>query len=225
VSDNLHLVFSKPPASISDDQFNDWYGAHLAEILVVPGFEAARRYRLETVVSANTLGEFTFLSAYEIEGDPTQVMKNLDVEVASGRMDLPSWFPDIRFASFNCTTHGNDTEPALADHLYLVFSAPPAGVDDAGYVEFYREHAAENTRVPGFLRSWRFRLEPVVVDRVAPIASSHLALYEVDRDLDTLRTELRAAREVNEEHFPSWFGEIPFVSLDATALGSRVPAP
>jgi len=223
--ENLHLVFSKPPASISDDQFNEWYGAHLAEILVVPGFVAARRYRLETVTSANTLGDFPFLSAYEIEGDPTQVMKNLDEEVASGRMDLPGWFPEIRFASFNCRTHGNRDEPALADRLYLVFSAPPPGILDHDYVEFYREHAEENTRVPGFVRTWRFRLEPQVVDRVAPIESTHLAVYEVNADLAALRAALGAAREVNEVHWPSWFGRIPFVSFDATALGSRVPAP
>ena len=36
MSENLHLVFSKPPADISDEAYNQWYDYHLSEILVVP---------------------------------------------------------------------------------------------------------------------------------------------------------------------------------------------
>ena len=49
MSENLHLVFSKPPEGISDESYNQWYDSHLSEILVVPGFVSARRYRLETI--------------------------------------------------------------------------------------------------------------------------------------------------------------------------------
>ena len=49
MSENLHLVFSKPPEAISDEEYNRWYDFHLGEILVVPGFVSARRYRLQTV--------------------------------------------------------------------------------------------------------------------------------------------------------------------------------
>jgi hypothetical protein len=222
MSENLHLVFSTPPEGLGDEEYNRWYDAHLAEILVVPGFVAARRYRLESAVSSKPPAQNQFLSAYEIEGEPSEVMKALDVEVASGRMQLPDWFPQIRFTSFNGHSHGNDSDPTLVDHLYLVFSAPPEGIDDGDYVEWYREHAAENTQVPGFLRNWRFRLEPEVVDAAAPTTSSHLAAYEVDGDLATLRAALDKARQVNEIHFPPWFGQIPFVSLDAVAIGPRV---
>ena len=224
MSENLHLVFSKPPEWLSEEQYDQWYDFHLGEILVVPGFVAARRYRLASVVGANPPAEYTFLSAYEIEGAPSDVMNELDKEIESGRMQLPDWFDQIRFASFNCHSHGNATDPRLADHLYLVFSAPPRGVGDSQYVDWYRTHAAENTQVPGFVTSWRFRLEPVVIDATSPATSSHLAAYEVDRDLAALRAALAKAREANEIGFPPWFGQIPFVSLDATVLGDRVPA-
>ena len=224
MSENLHLVFSKPPERISDEQYNQWYDFHLGEILVVPGFVAARRYRLESVRGTNSPAKYSFLSAYELEGAPSKVMAELDKEVASRRMQLPDWFPEIAFASFNCYSHGNATDPRLADHHYLVFSTPPAGIDDGEYVGWYREHADENTQVPGFLANWRFRLESEVVDASSPATSTHLALYEVDRDLAVLRANLDLARESNQVHFPSWFGQIPFVSLDATALGDRVPA-
>lgn len=221
MSENLHLVFSNPPAWLDDDDYNRWYDAHLAEILVVPGFTAARRYRLGSAVGSRPPGHYRFLSAYEIEGDPADVMRQLAFEEGSGRMQLPEWFPEIHFASFNCHTHGNETLPTLTDHLYLVFSAPPPDVSEDDYVAWYREHAAENTLVPGFRRAWRFRLEPIVVDSDSPSEASHLAAYEVDADLAELRAALADARRVNEEHFPSWFGQIPFVSLDAVAIGAR----
>ena len=147
MSENLHLVFSKPPGWLSDEEYNRWYDFHLGEILVVPGFVSARRYRLQTVKGAWTPSGHRYLSAYELEGSPRDVMRELDKEVASGRMQLPGWFPEITFASFNCYSHGNPTDPRLADHLYLVFSAPPEGLDNDEFVAWYREHADENTEI------------------------------------------------------------------------------
>lgn len=225
MSENLHLVFSKPPESVSDEAYNQWYDSHLSEILVVPGFKAARRYRLETIKGDWTPSGHRYLSAYELDAEPPEVMRELEKEVASGRMKLPEWFPQITFASFNCYAHGNPAEPRLADHLYLVFSAPPAGLDDAEFVAWYREHADENTAVPGFVANWRFRLEPDVIDPTSETAATHLAIYEVERDLATLRANLDAARVTNQGGWPAWFDPTPWTSLDATAIGARVPAP
>jgi hypothetical protein len=222
--ENLHLVFSKPPEHISDEEYNRWYDYHLREILAVPGFAAARRYRLQTVKGEWTPSAHRYLSAYELAGDPKDVMAELAREDAAGRMQLPDWFRQITFASFNCYSHGNPTEPRLADHLYLVFSTPPAGLDNGVFVSWYREHADENTAVPGFLSNWRFRLEPEVVDASSPNLATHLAVYEVDRDLATLRANLAAAAAVNKAGWPAWFDPTPWTSLDAHAVGDRVPA-
>ncbi len=48
---NLHLVYSSPPPEITDEEFNGWYDPHLDEILVVPGFVSAQRYKLEPAVT------------------------------------------------------------------------------------------------------------------------------------------------------------------------------
>jgi len=46
----------------------------------------------------------------------------------------------------------------------------------------------------------------------------------VNRDLATLRANLDAARVTNEAGWPSWFDPTPWTSLDANAIGERVPA-
>ena len=75
------------------------------------------------------------------------------------------------------------------------------------------------------MANWRFRLEPEVVDTSTPNIATHLAVYEVERDLDTLRANLESAAEVNKAGWPSWFDPTPWTSLDANAIGDRVPAP
>jgi len=47
----------------------------------------------------------------------------------------------------------------------------------------------------------------------------------LSRDLATLRANLGAARMTNEAGWPSWFDPTPWTSLDANAIGERVPAP
>jgi hypothetical protein len=224
MSENLHLVFSKPPDGISDEEYNRWYEGHLGEILVVPGFVAARPYRVATVKGAWTPSGCTYLSAYELRGSPESVMAEVGKAVARGRMNLPSWFRETSFASFNCYSHGNPLGPRLADHLYMVFSTPPGGLDDRDFVAWYREHADQNTRVPGFLANWRFRLEPKVTGASAPSPATHLAVYEVDRDLATLRANLDAAAQVNRVGWPAWFDRpTPWTSLDASAIADHTP--
>ena len=225
MSENLHLVFSKPPEVISDEEYNRWYDFHLGEILVVPGFVSARRYRLATVKGEWTPSGHRYLSAYEIEGDPRDVMRELDKEVASGRMQLPGLVPvrSLRLVQLPLARQPGRSAPGRSPVPGV--QRPARGLGDDEFVAWYREHADENTQVPGFLANWRFRLEPEVIDPSSPTVATHLAIYEVDRDLATLRANLAAARVTNEAGWPSWFDPTPWTSLDANAIGDRVPAP
>ena len=111
MSKKIHLVYSQPPERITDDEFNTWYDPHLDEILVVPGFVSAHRYRLEpAVVNPKAPVPYRFLSLYELDGDIPTIMRDLDEEAASGRMTLPDWFPEIQFASWNATALGEKVE-------------------------------------------------------------------------------------------------------------------
>jgi hypothetical protein len=121
VSGSLHIVFSRPPEGISEEEFNRWYDAHLPEILSIPGFVSARRFRLESVVEdATAPTPFRYLALYEIEGDPETVMAEMEKlslgskdsyaelkQVDSSGPDLPDWWDEVGFASWNCIPIGD----------------------------------------------------------------------------------------------------------------------
>ena len=130
MSQYVHLVFSDPPAGVSDDEFNTWYDGHVHEILTVPGFESVRRYAIVPVVGADGSGGFRFLAVYQLSCEPTQAiaaleshglgsadsyteLKNTEVgateveQGAGGPLPLPDWFAGVRFGSWNCTATGD----------------------------------------------------------------------------------------------------------------------
>lgn len=125
---NLQLVFSHLPDSVTDEEFNEWYDAHLPEILSIPGFVSARRYRLEPVVRDGTEPTtYRYLALYEIEGDTDTLMAEME-KLRLGTVDsyaerkglgddgpaLPEWWSRARFASWNAIALG---EPVSADSL------------------------------------------------------------------------------------------------------------
>ena len=124
VTKYIHLVFSDPPANVTEAEFNEWYDAHVQEILAVDGWVAATRYRLEAVVGADQTGGYRFLSLYELDVTPEQAVANLaaagmgnadtyiDMKThseaeggdhAADPLPLPDWFAGIRFGSWNAT--------------------------------------------------------------------------------------------------------------------------
>jgi hypothetical protein len=77
VTKYIHLVFSDPPAGVSEDEFNTWYDAHVQEILAVDGWVSATRYRLDGVVAAEETGGYRYLSLYELDCPPDVAVANL----------------------------------------------------------------------------------------------------------------------------------------------------
>jgi hypothetical protein len=118
---HLHIVFSEPPEGVSDEEFNRWYDAHVPEILTVPSFVSCRRYRLDPVVADDgTPRGFRYLAVYELEGDPAAAIAELESvgfgskdsyaelkEIDVGSLELPAWWNDVRFASWNCVSLGD----------------------------------------------------------------------------------------------------------------------
>ena len=125
---NLQIVFSYVPDGVTDEEFSEWYDAHLPEILSIPGFASAQRFRLEPVVTdATEPVSYRYLAMYEIEGDPDKLLEemaklklgNVDTYAERKQVDssgpaLPDWWDRVRFASWNCIALG---ERVTADAL------------------------------------------------------------------------------------------------------------
>ena len=120
----VHLVFSEPPAHVSEADYNAWYDAHVQEILAVDGWEAATRYVVSSVVGADDVPAYRYLSLYELSCSPELAVANLEVanmgsadryvdkkDIDQGELPLPAWFTDIRFGSWNCSIVGERITP------------------------------------------------------------------------------------------------------------------
>jgi hypothetical protein len=65
VARGIVVVRSRPDSPEREDEFNAWYsGVHLRELLAVPGFVSARRFRRVSGAEAPE-----YLAVYEVEAD------------------------------------------------------------------------------------------------------------------------------------------------------------
>jgi hypothetical protein len=117
---NLQIVFSHPPDAVTDEEFGEWYDAHLPEILSIPGFVSAQRFRLEPVVVDSVEPvSYRYLALYEIEGDTATLLAEMEKRrlgtvdsyaarkaIDSSGPALPGWWDRVRFASWNCIALG-----------------------------------------------------------------------------------------------------------------------
>jgi hypothetical protein len=64
------VVFTNVTSPEHDDAYNDWYdNTHLGDVVKVPGFLAATRYRLADTQAAGVEPRHRYLSIYEVESD------------------------------------------------------------------------------------------------------------------------------------------------------------
>jgi hypothetical protein len=120
----------------------------------------------------------------------------------------------------------------VASNLYLVFSKPPADVSPGEFDAWYEHHCRENILTPGFVAAQRYRATPVIAGtRVAPGRFSgrpggadpeHLALYEYNGDIDTVRADLLARVESGDVVLPAWFDRISFTTWNCEPIDDRV---
>ena len=129
--------------------------------------------------------------------------------------------PDaIRIAAW-ATSVGARSDFELPDHLYLQFSAQPPSLTFDQYSAWYQVHQDENiAQSPVLGRGWRYRLEPLGLERAA--GPTHLALYELDGELETLTGDLGRAMAAGVISLPDWFTR--FASLEGIAAAERTAA-
>lgn len=82
------LVVLSEPTIGQEDEYNRWYNeVHLADVVRVPGFVSAQRFKLHTPVS----GQFPhrYLSIYEIDCEsPEPVLAGLGAAASGGAMTM-----------------------------------------------------------------------------------------------------------------------------------------
>ena len=107
---NLYLVFSKRPEAISAADYDAWYEKHAQENIESPGFRSARRYEISQ--GNGPPMPFEHLSLYEYEGPMEQWRTSLTSRIESGDVQLPEWFPQIQFGSWDATPVSGLLTPA-----------------------------------------------------------------------------------------------------------------
>ncbi|MBB3982260.1 hypothetical protein GGR44_001923 [Sphingobium fontiphilum] len=87
-----YVVHSNPVPG-REDEYNDWYSnRHLADVVAVPGFVSAQRFRLTDVVADN-LPSQRYMAIYTMDTDePEKVLEHLTSLVETGAMHMSEAF-------------------------------------------------------------------------------------------------------------------------------------
>jgi hypothetical protein len=66
------------PVKGSEAEFEEWYDQrHIGEVLSIPGFVTAQRYRLSPKQRAGVTPQWEFLALYEYDGDVETIHDNV----------------------------------------------------------------------------------------------------------------------------------------------------
>lgn len=112
--------------------FDGWYEQHLGEILSIPGFTSAQRYKLEEVTKpAGGTIPGRRLCIYTTSKSPAELRAEMErmnllsadsyeklKDIDSSGPALPRWWDSVRFAAWNLIPIGERIEaPAIPDIL------------------------------------------------------------------------------------------------------------
>lgn len=85
-----------------EEEFNDWYDRiHIPEILALPGFVSAERFKLSPVQlspEATSPSTFQYLTIYGIEIQPAEAFASLEAAVGTGRMVMSESMDQTKMA-------------------------------------------------------------------------------------------------------------------------------
>jgi hypothetical protein len=198
----------------------------------VPGFVTATRYDLVPALDEPAEPDrFTSAAVYEVEGSPPEAMAALAAEAASGRMDLPEWFAEIRLSSWLADPLGEPIQRGgntVRQSLQIVFSdAGHAGrpVSDEALDDWYEQHLGEILSIPGFTSAQRYRLTTVARPEGGAIPGRRLCIYTTTKPPAELRAEMERMNLLSADSYsrlkdtdstgpalPEWWDTVRFAS-------------
>ena len=112
----VFLVFSDP-ANGQDAQYNDWYDhTHLRDVLKIPGFVAAERFKLQPSRSGEPAPPWSYAAFYEIETDDLPgAMEELRIRIGTSAMLMSPAFDLSTTKGFIAVPIGHQkAEPATS---------------------------------------------------------------------------------------------------------------
>lgn len=201
-----HIFFALTNAAEGrDDDFNEWYDTfHLKEVVGnCPGFVAGQRYKLSAQQRA---GEGTgrpspwgYIAIYEIEGDDLPAIHEGVVEFVKERgFTSHKGALDPTHEAWVYTETGSRAEGGKSlgsdKHIFLAFTNAVEGRED-DLNAWYDDHRLRDVvaHFPGFVTGERYVAEPENQRPGQSPPFRHLALYELEGDLDEIH---RADAEV-----------------------------
>jgi hypothetical protein len=105
----LYLVFSRPPDRVSKEEYEAWYELHARENIQSTGFISTQRYAV--TAARDNATPLTHLALYEYEGDAETWRDDLNRRIEAGDINLPEWFDEITFESWDCSALTDRIEP------------------------------------------------------------------------------------------------------------------
>lgn len=90
--DHIYTVMAQPPDDVPFDEFTRWFDVHVGQIMELPGWVAAERFKIDFVRGSFDPPPFSYLVRYEIEGSFEAAWSELRKAVDGGRMEMAEWF-------------------------------------------------------------------------------------------------------------------------------------
>ena len=206
---DLLITFAQPPPQAPAAAGVHWREQCAAALALVPGVVATRSFAVNVVLGERTPAFYPALVMCELDDGV------YDPRAAAAALASPDG-PAV--AAWEARSIGARSDFELPDHLYLQFSANPPSMRFEEYSDWYQFHQDENIAQSEVLvRGWRYQLEPFGEGELP--GPTHLALYELDGDLETLTRDLGRAMEAGRISLPDWFTR--FASLEGVAVGER----
>jgi hypothetical protein len=93
------FVVMTNPKEGREQEYNDWYNKqHLADVLKVPGFVSAQRFKLASDQRAKTASPFKYVALYDIDtNDIAGSLAELGARAGTERMPISGAMADEKF--------------------------------------------------------------------------------------------------------------------------------
>jgi hypothetical protein len=237
----VHIVFSRPPQGVSEEQYDGWHETHVARALGMPELAAVARYALVPALDEPAEPDrFTRAAVYEIDVSTPEASAAVVARLSSGRTDLPDWFAEVHVSSWLGRPLGQRigrlaTGPS-GGHPSLQFVFSDAGdadhpVSDESFDGWYERHLDEILSIPGFSSAQRYRLEEVTGPADGTIPGRRLCIYTTTKPPDELRAEMERMDLLSADSYsrlkdtdstgpalPEWWDRVRFASWNLIPL-------